>query len=71
MFRYKIDFPEGANTITLPDNSNILVFAMTASNNSNANTVAAALLFDEKDTKGMASLTVVNGTGSGLYPPGQ
>lgn len=70
MFKYRIDLPEGANTITLPDNSNILVFAMTASNNNNDNTVPAGALYDEKTPPVMYPLTVNNGTGSGSYPEG-
>ncbi len=70
MFKYRIDLQEGANTITLPNNSNILVFAMTASNNGNDDTVPAGVLYDEKTAPVMYPLTVNNGTGSGSYPEG-
>jgi alpha-mannosidase len=70
LFKYKIDLPEGQNTITLPDNSDILVFAMTASDNANDDTKAATALYDEKEPGELAELKVINGTGSGLYPAG-
>ncbi|MBR0596697.1 glycoside hydrolase family 38 C-terminal domain-containing protein [Sinanaerobacter chloroacetimidivorans] len=70
LFKYRIDLPEGANTITLPDNNNILVFAMTAANNVNGDTIPAGALYDEKNAGELASLTVANGSGSGLYPVG-
>lgn len=70
MFKYRIDLPEGENTITLPDDEDILVFAMTASDNGNGNTVPAGALYDEKVPPALYKLTVVNGTGSGYYPEG-
>ncbi len=62
--------PEGAKTLTLPNNSIILVFAMTASNNSNDETVPAGALYDEKTPPVMYPLTVNNGSGTGSYPEG-
>ncbi|MBZ2175071.1 discoidin domain-containing protein [Schnuerera sp. xch1] len=70
LFNYKIDLPEGETTITLPDNENILVFAMTASNNDNADTTPAGSLYDKKEPAETFSLNVENGTGSGNYPQG-
>lgn len=70
MFKYRIDLPEGASTITLPNNSNILVFAMTASNNNNEKTTPAGLLYDEKNPAKTYALTVENGSGTGAYPEG-
>lgn len=70
MFKYKIDLPEGANTITLPNNNNILIFAMTAANNINENTKPAAPLYDVKEAAKTYPLSVENGTGAGNYPEG-
>jgi len=70
LFRYRIDLPEGQNTITLPEDENVLVFAMTASNNDNDDTAVAGELYDEKEPAKTYKLTVKNGTGSGSYPAG-
>jgi len=41
LFKYRIDLPDGATAITLPDNDRIRVFAMTASRNSADDAVPA------------------------------
>ncbi|MGA8942949.1 MAG: glycoside hydrolase family 38 C-terminal domain-containing protein [Thermoactinomyces sp.] len=70
LFRYQLDLPKGTTHITLPDNENLLIFAMTASNNPNDDTVPAATLYDEKEPAKTYKLTVENGKGSGSYPAG-
>ncbi len=70
LFKYRLDAPAGIDTVTLPNNSNILVFAMTASDNANDDTVPAGALYDEKIAPPTYSLTVVNGTGTGMYREG-
>ena len=47
MFKYKIDLPENATEITLPDNGRIRIFALTAALNDNDNTVPAQNLSDD------------------------
>ena len=47
IYRYSIDLPPRTTAVTLPDNENIVVFAMTASVNFNDDTKAAQLLYDE------------------------
>lgn len=47
LFLYTLDIPEGAATVTLPDNENIRVFAITAAVNDNDAVIPAQLLYDE------------------------
>jgi alpha-mannosidase len=48
LFKYRIDLPAGVSnpTLTLPNNSNIIIYAMTLSNNSNDDTAPATLFYD-------------------------
>jgi alpha-mannosidase len=70
LFKYRIDLPGSYDTLTLPNNSNIIVMAATLSNNSNDDTVPAGFLYDRVDPRLLYTLTVVNGTGGGSYPSG-
>jgi alpha-mannosidase len=47
LFKYGIDLPAGANTVTLPDNDRIRVLAMTIAGNTNDDTTAAHPLYDD------------------------
>lgn len=47
MFKYKIEIPQGASEITLPVNERIKIFAITAAENENDNTVPAQNLFED------------------------
>lgn len=47
IYRYTIDLPSGARTLTLPDNPAIRVFAVTAGLNWNDDTKASKALYDE------------------------
>ena len=47
LFRYAVDLPPNASTVTLPDNEKMRVFAMTAADNSNDWTTPAQPLYDE------------------------
>jgi alpha-mannosidase len=55
LFKYAIDLPHGAESITLPRNDRILIFAATIARNPNDDTVAAQTLSDEPtDVEGSA-----------------
>jgi hypothetical protein len=47
MFKYLIDLPRNAQTLKLPDNDKIRIFAISAANNPNADTVPVQPLYDE------------------------
>ena len=47
MFKYHIDIPEGAKTLTLPDNSHIRVVAISIAQDDNDSTVATRPLYDD------------------------
>jgi alpha-mannosidase len=47
IFKYGLEIPEGAVSLTLPDNKHIKIFAMTASNNDNDAIRAATPLYDD------------------------
>jgi len=49
MFCYSLDIPEGATSVTLPDNSKIKIFAMTASFNNGDDILLASDLFENFD----------------------
>ena len=72
LFRYEIDLPDNGETttITLPQNEQILIFAMTAVDTPNDGVKTAAEMYDEKEPQETYEVKVLNGTGSGLYPAG-
>ena len=47
LFKYRIAIPPGANTLTLPDNSNIKILAATVSENKNDDAQPAQPLYDD------------------------
>jgi alpha-mannosidase len=47
LFKLSLDIPKGAKTLTLPNNPDILVVAISVANDANANTKAAQLLVDD------------------------
>jgi alpha-mannosidase len=47
MFKYALDIPSDANTVVLPNNDKIKIFAMTAANNQNDATKPACPLYDD------------------------
>jgi alpha-mannosidase len=52
LFKYELSVPKGANTLTLPVNNKIKVFAVTFAANSNDNVVPLQLLYDDfRDNK--------------------
>jgi alpha-mannosidase len=50
LFKYALDVPAGAKSVTLPDNDKIRVLAMTLADNPNGDTIPAADLYDHVDT---------------------
>ena len=46
IFKYRIDLPKGARKLILPDNENILVFAITLASDANDDTRAAYYLYE-------------------------
>lgn len=63
MFRYEIDLPAGATTLTLPTAQNVCIFAMTLANDPNAEATAAHPLYD---TMPLASLAPIIDAGQVL-----
>ena len=52
LYKYKIDLPKGAKSVTLPDNEKIKIFAITVANNLNDDVTPLQLLYDDfKDNK--------------------
>ena len=49
LFKYAVDLPPGAETVTLPDNDRIRVLAMTVADNPNDDTRPAKVLYDQID----------------------
>jgi alpha-mannosidase len=49
LYKYGFELPEGAKTITLPNNPDIRIFAMTVAKNSHEGIVAAKPLYDTLD----------------------
>jgi alpha-mannosidase len=47
LYLYKIDLPVGTNSVTLPVNDKVAIFAMTVANNQNDKTHAAARMYDD------------------------
>ena len=47
LFKYHIDVPEGAKTLTLPDNSHVRILAVSAVQDDNDSTVATRPLYDD------------------------
>jgi len=47
LFKYALDVPAGADSVVLPNNDKIKVFAMTVANNQNDATKPACLLYDD------------------------
>lgn len=56
LFKYSLDVAAGTKTLTLPDNSRIRIFAITATSNDNRDTRAAQPLYD--DFTGRQSITL-------------
>lgn len=51
LFRYSLDLPQGAKTLTLPENDNIHIFAITSAMNYNDAATPARALYDEFSQK--------------------
>ncbi|PTY00382.1 glycoside hydrolase family 38 C-terminal domain-containing protein [Opitutus sp. ER46] len=49
LFKYRIDLPAGAKTLTLPDTPKLRIFAVSAAQNLHDDTVAASPLYDRLD----------------------
>ena len=71
MYQFKYDFKldDGENTIVLPDDSDIVIFAMTQANNPYSNTFESKLTYDAKevDESRLVEVEIENGKGSGVY----
>ncbi len=61
LFRYELELPPNARTLTLPDNANIRVFAVSAAKNFNAEVRPAQLLYDAAQSTSVAVSTVNGG----------
>ena len=75
LFTYTIDIPEGVTSITLPDDSNLIVAAATAQTNETPESFSASVLYPEKEEAAVHTLTVEGVdaeliTGSGEYRTG-
>ncbi len=72
LFKYAIDI-KGAKTVTLPNDSDIIVMAATAAETGNDAVTPLAPLYDrvEENTSPKYKLTVEGGEGSGMYYAGQ
>jgi alpha-mannosidase len=46
LFKYRLDLPKGATTLTLPKNSRIRIVAISAAKNTNDDTSPANLLYE-------------------------
>ena len=57
-FKYELPLNANASTLTLPDNPDVKVFAVTAANNPNASTAPAAPLYDTFDNFGPVDVRV-------------
>jgi len=64
IFRYGFDLEERESSLTLPDNENIRVFAVTAAIDLNAGTVPAQFLYDDITA---TSVTVETDAGGGYF----
>ncbi|MCX6334131.1 MAG: glycosyl hydrolase-related protein [Bacteroidia bacterium] len=52
LYKYEINLPKGAKSVTLPDNDKIRIFAITAANNTNEDITPLQPLYDDfKDNK--------------------
>jgi alpha-mannosidase len=49
LFQYELPIPDGADTVKLPDNEAIRIFAVTLASNPNRDTLPASELFDHHD----------------------
>ncbi len=75
LFTYTIDIPEGVTSVTLPDDSNLIVAAATAQTNKTPESFSASVLYPEKQEAAIHTLTVEGVdaeliTGSGEYRTG-
>ncbi len=61
LFHYAIDLERGDSAVTLPDNDNILIFAMTAAVDWNAETEPAHHLYDAIEATSVAALSNTGG----------
>lgn len=68
LYEYELDIPEGANSIKLPDDTDIIVMAITLSDS--VKSAVGSELYDVKNKSETYTLTVKNGQGSGSYPAG-
>lgn len=76
LFKYRIDVPAGAKTLTLPDNPKIRVFAVSMASNTHDNVTAAMPLYDHLEQKGQLAPKVspaggsfTNATSVSITPP--
>ena len=58
LFRYAIDVPDGANTLTLPTNDKVRILAATVARNPNDDLTPAQPLYDVLDRSGVAGPTI-------------
>jgi alpha-mannosidase len=56
LFKYTLDIPQGAKSIILPDNPSIKIFAMTAADNENDQSIPLQPLYDNFDNRKSLSL---------------
>lgn len=69
MFKYEIDV-KNKSTLTLPKDTDIIIMSITSVKNSLPDISASSFLYDEKEKPNFKNVTVINGEGSGQYPPG-
>jgi alpha-mannosidase len=67
LFKYRLDAPAGAKTLTLPNNPRIRVFAATAADNDNDATMPAQALYD--DFTGRKPIVLRSGPITSLLEP--
>ena len=67
LFKYRLDLPAGATSITLPNNPNIRVMALTAAQNTLDDTQPAGVLYEP----GLTSATIPKSVAAHRTAPGQ
>ena len=68
IYRYAIDIPEGAESLKLPDNPDIMVFAATAADNPNDRARTLSPLYDELSNSKGFKVMEDNWYGKGMEP---
>ena len=70
LFKYALEIPNGADSITLPNDSDLLVVSATALTGGVDNSKQITKIIDEKNPRPVRTLTVKDGSASGEYVRG-